>query len=353
MNAIEPTEKLSTRIKISAVFILLFISLFFIPAKWLGIEGRSDINSSALSNQPNQNLNLISEQDLTKQINNDTDSDDLADWQETLWGTDINNPDTDGDGTPDGEEVRLGRDPKKAGPNDKMINLAESKDPTVITSLKNLNDPNNLTSNIVKNTLAATALLKNNNVPSDQIISSVLNSLDKETSSAIQSKIYNEASIKISKNSSVAELKTYGNSVATMMLYISDQLPLKNDLDILSEYTIKKDPEVLKKFETKIKYLKDVENYLLKDIVVPQKAVGYHLFYINSLENYISILTGISKTSDDSILGLASFKNYQASVDNLHTSIKKFSDFFDKENVVFSSKEFGYLFTYYIINNNQ
>ena len=43
----------------------------------------------------------------------DTDEDELPDWEEKLYGTDMNNSDTDGDGATDGEEIRLGRNPVK------------------------------------------------------------------------------------------------------------------------------------------------------------------------------------------------------------------------------------------------
>lgn len=55
----------------------------------------------------------------------DIDSDGLRDWEEQLWGTDAQKPDTDGDGTTDAEEVRGGRDPLKSGPNDEV-----KKEPT-------------------------------------------------------------------------------------------------------------------------------------------------------------------------------------------------------------------------------
>jgi len=48
----------------------------------------------------------------------DTDKDGLKDWEEILWKTDAKNPDSDGDGTPDGAEVIEGRDPTIAGPDD-------------------------------------------------------------------------------------------------------------------------------------------------------------------------------------------------------------------------------------------
>ncbi len=41
----------------------------------------------------------------------DSDNDGLPDWQEELYGTDPNNPDTDGDGYSDSQEVELSRNP--------------------------------------------------------------------------------------------------------------------------------------------------------------------------------------------------------------------------------------------------
>lgn len=51
----------------------------------------------------------------------DSDNDGLLDWQEELYGTDPLNPDTDGDDTLDGDEVKDGRDPRIAGPNDPLL----------------------------------------------------------------------------------------------------------------------------------------------------------------------------------------------------------------------------------------
>ncbi len=60
-----------------------------------------------------------------EEIDKDSDNDGLKDWEESLWGTNPNNPDTDGDGTPDGQEVKQGRNPllaSKNGKNDKLEN---------------------------------------------------------------------------------------------------------------------------------------------------------------------------------------------------------------------------------------
>jgi hypothetical protein len=66
-------------------------------------------------------------EELTKKINNqeiadDFDNDGLAEWEEKIHQTDSNNPDTDGDGYLDGEEVAAGYDPTRPAPNDKLAN---------------------------------------------------------------------------------------------------------------------------------------------------------------------------------------------------------------------------------------
>src|SRR3989344_5268420 len=50
----------------------------------------------------------------------DTDEDGLKDWEEQLWKSDPLKPDSDSDGTPDGLEIKNGRNPTVAGPNDKL-----------------------------------------------------------------------------------------------------------------------------------------------------------------------------------------------------------------------------------------
>jgi len=50
----------------------------------------------------------------------DSDCDGLTNAEEKLYGTDPNNPDTDGDGYSDGVEVKSGYDPLKPAPGDKI-----------------------------------------------------------------------------------------------------------------------------------------------------------------------------------------------------------------------------------------
>ena len=51
----------------------------------------------------------------------DSDNDGLKDWEEELYKTDLHNPDTDGDGYLDGEEVAAGTNPLIKAPGDKLV----------------------------------------------------------------------------------------------------------------------------------------------------------------------------------------------------------------------------------------
>lgn len=58
-------------------------------------------------------------------LQQDDDNDGLKNWEEVLFRTDPHNPDTDGDGTNDNQEVAQARSPLKSGPNDILATITE------------------------------------------------------------------------------------------------------------------------------------------------------------------------------------------------------------------------------------
>ncbi|GEM_PF-2864145 len=81
-----------------------------------------------------------------KEALKDTDSDGLKDWEEAIYKTNPENPDSDGDGTSDSDEVNQNRDPLKKGPNDKIV---EPISDTAVASNPDI-DPKNFTQNFTK-----------------------------------------------------------------------------------------------------------------------------------------------------------------------------------------------------------
>jgi len=74
--------------------------------------------SSSLSAIREEATASILGQTLTEPECPDDDSDGLCNYEETYWGSDFKNADSDGDGFTDGEEVLSGHNPVKAGPDD-------------------------------------------------------------------------------------------------------------------------------------------------------------------------------------------------------------------------------------------
>ncbi len=68
-----------------------------------------------------QTASLQVQKEAVENPNLDSDNDGLPDWQEILWKTDPRNPDTDGDKTTDGEEIKQKRNPLVKGPDDGIL----------------------------------------------------------------------------------------------------------------------------------------------------------------------------------------------------------------------------------------
>ncbi len=101
--------------------ILIFLIISVVAGAVVLIVSRLKTNSVVVvtpspSSFPQSNLNSQQVADPT----GDSDQDGLSNAAEALWSTDPNNPDTDGDGFKDGEEVGASHNPTIAGPNDRL-----------------------------------------------------------------------------------------------------------------------------------------------------------------------------------------------------------------------------------------
>jgi hypothetical protein len=102
-------QKFSKKTNTIVVVLILLIGISI--GGYLVLKSRT--SQANLLEQITQNLK-------DQEIIDDLDHDGLTGWEESLYGTDPENPDTDGDGYLDGEEVATGYDPTKPAPNDKL-----------------------------------------------------------------------------------------------------------------------------------------------------------------------------------------------------------------------------------------
>lgn len=81
----------------------------------------SFFNSFSPSSPVTKTANIL-KNSMSFEVDSDTDKDGLTNRDESYWNTDFQNPDSDGDGFLDGEEVASGHDPLIPGPNDFLNN---------------------------------------------------------------------------------------------------------------------------------------------------------------------------------------------------------------------------------------
>ncbi len=99
-------EKILPSIKARKIILWFFGSLILIFLIFNNFQKRKEIKQEFQYKKNAENLEKIK-----KQTKIDTDGDGLLDWQELLYGTNIEIRDSDLDGVSDYDEVRLGRDP--------------------------------------------------------------------------------------------------------------------------------------------------------------------------------------------------------------------------------------------------
>lgn len=81
----------------------------------------SFLNSFSSYSPVTKTANIL-KNSLSFEVDSDTDKDGLTNREESYWNTNFQNPDTDGDGFLDGEEVSSGHDPLIPAPNDLIDN---------------------------------------------------------------------------------------------------------------------------------------------------------------------------------------------------------------------------------------
>src|SRR3989344_39709 len=124
-----PSKK-KTLIFLVAALVVLVLGYFLVSYLGRPISYSSDTDQLSVNagNGPQNNLTQ------------DSESDGLPNGEEALWKTDSNNPDTDGYGTSDGEEVNTNRDPLVKGPQDTQVRsetVPDTQGPTATQKLTN------------------------------------------------------------------------------------------------------------------------------------------------------------------------------------------------------------------------
>ena len=261
----------------------------------------------------------------------DSDNDGLKDWQEALWQSDKNNPDTDGDGTLDGEEVANNRNPIKAGPDDEMAQ--NSNEITTETTL---------TEEFSKDVFAQYLTLKDSGVEFNSetelaFADSVLNS----NYLAIPIQEYTVDDIEVASN---IDPRVYAENMG--LLFKAHILtPGKSETVVFAEYSQTNDPVVLESLDVPIKNYVSLRDSILQ-LEVPSELSAIHLEFINKLGGVISGLDSSKVLMEDPLLGVIGITVYQNSVLAIQQVLGQAKNFYNEKNIIFEQGSGGYVFLY-------
>lgn len=306
----------SKKILIAIALLIVFIGAL----AWYGYKG----SNTDYTDTSNQNLLAIassSPDNSASQI--DSDHDGLPDWEEALYGTDPHNPDTDGDGTSDGAEVALGRNPLVKGPNDFLA----SKNNPVATSSATVKENLTLTDTFARdfftqymNTQQSGTQITPANA--DQFASDYLKT---STLPDISAKQYTLADLSLT-DSGRANISNYKDSIAAIFakywpsgktneIAIMQQAFTNNDTGALAGLT-----PIISGYQSALKNM--------VTLPVPKLATSLHLNVLNTLSTYIQTLKMVQSSYTDPLSGLVALNSYQNNYANISVSLANLQMYF-------------------------
>lgn len=320
------------------ILIFLAIAIVILILVFTFTRGKKNSVSLVQNTQNNKILNEIQKMTLVL-AGKDSDNDGLKDWEESLWKTDPNLSDTDGDGTTDGKEVLQGRNPMKPGPNDKL----EEFNPATATSTKKFKDITE-TDKFSQEFFARYMELKQNGDINEQDQADLISLFAEKNYSLMPNKIYTEKDLKILDDESPSALHSYGNSVVKI---ITENTPKKtdNELLILEKALKSNNPEEVKKYDIIIKsYKKMISGLLGVFVPISEDAVEIHISLLNSISSIISNIEAMKKVFDDPILATSNITSFINNSNAFLTSWFGLQVYFKNENIIFNKDEYGYVF---------
>lgn len=270
-------------------------------------------------------------------IQKDTDNDGLKDWEEALWGTDPNNPDSDGDETPDGEEIKNERNPLVVGPEDLLsvtgkIQYDENGAPIYLSK----------TDMFGKDVFANIIALKQAGKLDAGSIESMAETLAQSVLQDPSNTLYGPADIIVTENTSEESLKAYGNAVGAVLLRYTS-IPQEGELSIVEKALSAEDAEILKRLDPIIEIYDSVITEMLA-IRVPPTMFEVHLTLVNSLAAISQSIRGMQQLISDPISGMASVGLYNYSTDLLTKALTDIRSLLAAKRISFGPLEPGRVF---------
>lgn len=258
----------------------------------------------------------------------DEDEDGLLDWEETIRLSDPKNPDTDGDGTLDGAEIKAGRNPTVAGPDDTLKETTLPKTDANKPIYEHYT-PGTLSDQWSQNLIGN--FLNNINNPeftpeaSQELFTKLVTDVDTMTDVKIDLKLEDVKTFDFNED----QVKEYGNSLAII------------NADYIKKLTETKNGDS-KTYLNNISEVYYSTANLIMQLDVPAPLAAIHLEMAkNLIQVGESISTINNKSQTDPLLALFSIQNYNEAAESQTRMYTTVSKYFKDNGIIFESNEPG------------
>lgn len=268
----------------------------------------------------------------------DSDRDGLKDWEEELWRTDPLTPDTDGDGTQDAEEIKNGRNPVIAGPNDQLdsTSVATKINPD---SKKSVPD----TERFARELFATYLSTKQEGLPLTQ--NEIANIIDTVSASVPDESppFFTEKDAAVFDEETPAALRAYGNALGAV--FKKPWPSRENELVIFERAIQDANPETARLDLANLTPIALAYGNLGKAIAkvtAPRGALALHLRVANTAVEIGTAISGMGAAFDDPIKTVSSVARYLEAAPRLGETLSALRHFLETRGVSFVENEDGY-----------
>jgi predicted double-glycine peptidase len=267
---------------------------------------------------------LVNEVELALQAtggNEDTDLDGLKVWEENLWGTSDKSTDSDGDGTPDGEEIELGRNPMKPG--DDLIATTTPIDGYTPQDT----DPNSLTSRIARSIFENVSELSTSESYTAELGSQVAEQIATAAASTAEQKIvFSVEDVNINRQPTEEDIRQYGN------------LLMQHILENMKEVYM--DPTAHEDLGVPARGFRNTADDLAQ-MRVPSQIAGTHSKIVNNYYNIFEALEYVYYYKKDPAQALLALRTYSEIAEEQPKQFLVVENYLKANGIIYRADELG------------
>lgn len=211
-------------------------------------------------------------------------------------------------------------------------------------TIEELNDPNNLTASFSKNLYVTSASLATGPINNPEQEQAVITQLIAEERAKIKPTTYTFADLHIDSSEDKTTMQAYGNTVATALDGIITEKKVVADGNAFQAYLDSKDKNELTLLKADYARVNATLGKL-ETMSIPLSAAAYHALLLTRVAAYRDLLGSLASADTDPIRAAIMVEHYPETIVMIARVYDTLSTYFSTQNIVFTSKQSGYVFT--------